>query len=315
MKLAWFSANNFLAPPKRCLNGALLAAMSAVALPVEAEPALPEVPVFRSSGESAAWTDVLAAMDKADIVLIGEAHTDSRGHELQRKLIEVAGERWDNVILSLEEFDRSQQAALDGYAAGELTDAELKAERDFVDPRIKKNWEQWFLPKIKAGRAAGANLIASNAPLKYSRMARNLGCDNLPDMPPEERALFDCPAAELNAEYLDRFNARMASVSRQNKRSGLKEIGPEQTERMFRAQRVWDATMAGSITTARSNTDGKVIHLVGSFHCDFNGGLIDELQHREPEARILVITLTPKRSGELLAADKGRADFVIYTRG
>ena len=59
---------------------------------------------------------------------------------------------------------------------------------------------------------------------------------------------------------------------------------------MFRGQLVMDATMAASIAGARRDGAEKVVHLVGHFHCDFNGGTVQELQYRDPNARILVIT-------------------------
>jgi uncharacterized iron-regulated protein len=290
---------------------ALFAAASCLAEPVDRQ----NVSVFNGeTGERYTWAALFNAMEDADVLIIGESHSDAPGHALQAQMIQQAVGRWEGVRLSLEEFDRSQQQALDDYMAGRITGAELKAVRDFVDPDVRRNWMDWSLPKFEAARSGGAQLLAANAPLKYSRMVRNLGCDNLPDMPVEERAMFDCPSVAIEAEYKQRFDRRLRGVARNNKASGLKELKEEQISRMFRAHRVWDATMAATIVNARTTGDGKIIHIVGNFHSDFNGGLIQEIRVRDPEADILVLCLAPKRSERLSPGDIGRADFVVYTR-
>jgi uncharacterized iron-regulated protein len=267
-----------------------------------------------NTGQPYEWAQLIAAMDKADVIIIGESHEDARGHAIQAEIIGVAAERWDGLTLSLEEFDRSQQASLDEFAAGQLTARELKDTRSFVMPVVRDNWEQWSLPKLEAARQADVPMLAANAPLKYSRMARNAGCENLHFLDDEELALFDCPVAPEDPDYKARFVANLTRAISANKSVQLKPLQTGQTDRMFRAHRVWDATMAASITQVRAEGATKVLHLVGSFHSDFNGGLVQELRSRDPDARVLVICMGPKRSSRLSAADVGRADIVIYTR-
>lgn len=272
-------------------------------------------PVFDGrTAERSDWSAVYAAMDEADIIIIGEQHTDARGHALQALLIGEALQRWENTSVTLEEFDRRQQAALLDYQNGKITGEELKAVRDFVDPEVRRNWLEWYLPKLEAARQGGASLVATNAPLKYSRLVRNVGCENLPELPEDERALFDCPVTPVDPEYRKRFAGTMKAVAAGNRTSGLKPLKDEQIDRMFRAHRVWDATMAQSIVTVRSAGSEKIIHLVGSFHADYGGGLVQEIRSRDPAATILVICLTPKRGWQLSQEDVDRADFVIYTK-
>jgi uncharacterized iron-regulated protein len=267
-----------------------------------------------STGEPLQWPQLIEAMEAADVIVMAEAHADGSGHAIQTAIITAAGKHWDGLTLSLEEFDRSQQAELDAYERGEMTAAELKSVRAFVMPGMRENWMQWNLPKIDAAKISETSLLASNAPLKYSRLVRNRGCDNLPELTPEELALFECPVAEEDLEYKRRFVEQLRSAIEGNKVAGLKPLKEEQTDKMFRAFRVWDATMAASIVQARADGAEKVLHVVGSQHSDFNGGLIQELRFRDADSRLLVIYLGPKRSGRLLDADQGRADIVIYTR-
>lgn len=278
---------------------------------------LPPVSMFAGDGgEAYSWEMLFAAMDAADVIVIGEAHTDASGHAIQADLIRVAVQRWPGLTVSVEEFDRSQQPDLDAFARGDLTAAQLKQTRAFTDLKVKANWQDWFLPKLTAARDANAPLLASNAPLKYSRMVRNYGCDDLPELTAAELALFECPSVPLDPAYRARFAKTFQRAVKGNSGSGLKQLKDEQLDVLFRAHRVWDATMAESIAQARTRMEGadKVLHLVGSFHSDFNGGLIQELRARDNSARILVISLSARRGNRLAKGDVGRADVVIYTR-
>ena len=82
-------------------------------------------------------------------------------------------------------------------------------------------------------------------------------------------------------------------------------------EAMYRAQLVWDATMADSILAARSRAGAPVVHLVGGFHSDFDGGLTAML--RQTRRKVLTVSLVPADSNRLRPEDEGRADVVIYT--
>lgn len=278
-------------------------------------PGLATLAIFAGgSGQAFSWTQLLDAMDTADVIVMGESHTDATGHAIQAEIIAAASRRYDEVTLSLEEFDRSQQAALDAFQRGELTATDIQSVGIFVMPVFRHNWMEWSFPKITAAQDAGMPLVASNAPLRYSRLVRNVGCDNLPELEAEESALFDCPEAPEDPAYKARFTENVERAFSRNKSMGLKALEAEQTEKMFRAQRVWDATMAASIVQARAGAGRKVLHIVGNVHADFNGGLIQELNYRDPDIRVRVISLVAKRSSSLLDADRGRADIVIYTR-
>jgi len=91
-------------------------------------------------------------------------------------------------------------------------------------------------------------------------------------------------------------------------------LDDEAVERMYRGQLVMDATMAASIAEALAGGATKVVHLVGQFHCDFSGGLVQELRRRAPDAQILVISLQPREEPGWIEEDEDRADFIAFTR-
>jgi uncharacterized iron-regulated protein len=130
--------------------------------------------------------------------------------------------------------------------------------------------------------------------------------DREPAMPPRDEAAVDkqdAPEDEADDE---------ADAS-DERRMPFHPLTDEDIEAIFRSQLVWDATMAQSIARANDRGAHKVIHLVGQFHCDFEGGTVLELRRRLPGARILVISMQRAWPEALLEEDRGRADIVIYT--
>ena len=69
--------------------------------------------------------------------------------------------------------------------------------------------------------------------------------------------------------------------------------------------------MAQSILEARRRYGRPIVHLVGSFHSDFDGGLTQMLEQGNQE--VLTISFVPDDSQRLRPEDEKRADIVIYT--
>ena len=71
--------------------------------------------------------------------------------------------------------------------------------------------------------------------------------------------------------------------------------------------------MADSIARGLDGGLARVIHIVGQFHTDFDGGTVQYLLDREPDLKILTISLQNASDRELRSGDRKRADVVIYT--
>ncbi len=159
-------------------------------------------------------------------------------------------------------------------------------------------------------------------------IARKEGYDALRRLPEAERKLFDIPDWSVGGAYWRRFRAEMrhhavpAPPKPEEKKPDDKTPAkaaeakkPSDPGAMFRAQELWDATMAASILKAAKEGKGRVIHLVGAFHSDRDGGLVQRLRRARPDLTILTISLEPSHSCRLRSDDCGRADVVIYTGG
>ena len=291
------------------------------------------------------WSELMDAVAGADVIIVGEEHGDAVGHRVELAIVRDVLDRWPGSALSMEMFDRTEQAVVDDYLA-DFIDLEtfqertastrwLKISRQYVDREITRKtfekritrlgWPQWetnYQPIVDAARSAGAPVVAANTPwLVYMSVARREGFERLDDVTAAQRSLFEVPDRIPEGEYRKRFWEVLAG--RAEGEPADDDDGDEQGAHpgfddetilgMFRGQLVMDATMAASIAETRQAGAEKVVHLVGHFHCDFEGGLVQELRYRDPDARILVITVLGVAEAELRDEDAGRADFVVYT--
>lgn len=259
------------------------------------------------TGDSIGWADLVAAMEPADVIILGESHNDATGHAVQLALVEEAMARFDSVAVSMEMLERDEQGLVDDYLDG-IIDADafakLTQSSQWAGPG---SWAVWYQPIIDEARdEPGATVIAANAPRRYVKLARRDGYTAVDELPDERRALVEVPPEILEGGYRDRFVGLMSTGHGEG---GLDE---QMIEDLYRAQLVWDATMASSIDRALTDGAGKVIHLVGQFHCDFDGGLVQQLRLLRPDVNILVVSL--QESGTTWSDDDlGRGDVVVLT--
>ncbi|HPD13543.1 MAG TPA: ChaN family lipoprotein [Planctomycetota bacterium] len=296
-------------------------------------------------GLALAWDDLLEAVRRADVVVVGETHTVEAGHAVELALVQDALARWPGSAVSMEMLTRDHQATVDGYLAGKVTEEEFIKQAGIADWAGKGTWRKWFQPIVDAARAAKARVVAANTPRRHAELARREGYEALRRLPEAERGFFGIPAWTVGGSYWRRFRAEMRRHAapvppkpdaqkppespkppeppaqppepppRPAEEKKPAERKPLDALAMFRAQELWDATMAASVLRAAKDGKGKVIHLVGAFHSDFGGGLVQRLRRGDPGLTILTISLVPAHSRRLRRADRGRADVVIYTGG
>jgi uncharacterized iron-regulated protein len=254
------------------------------------------------------------------VVIVGEEHDDAVGHALQRTLVEDAMTRDRRAALSLEMLERDEQNVLDDYLDGIIDAAALiKLTHSSAREGGDNGWERWYLPIIDAAKERGARVVAANAPRRYVRLAGRSGYQALRRLPEARRRLVALPLTAAD-DYRQRFRDVLMEMQESDDEpesegsvhsAGLSE---EQFVSMFRSQQVWDATMARSIAEARRAGASKVIHMVGQFHSDFDGGLVKEVRRRLPaRSRVLVISMQRAWPDAIREQDRDRADIIIYT--
>lgn len=269
------------------------------------------VPLFDSeTGVALSWEGLLDRIAAADVVIVGEMHDDARGHAVSLALAEDLLAAHPASAISLEMLDRSQQGFAEAYVNGAITRTSFI---EVTQVHGRDAWEAAYQPLLDAARLGGGRVVAANAPRPYARLARLEGYEALRSVqsPPRQ---FAVPRT-ADPAYFARFTDAMAHhdpVSPPGDEM-VAPWSPVDVEGMFRGQQVWDATMADSIAAAHRAGAPKVLHLVGQFHSDFNGGLLHELRALAPRIRILTLSLQPVEAAALRKEDAARADVVAYT--
>ncbi|MCH2161913.1 MAG: ChaN family lipoprotein [Phycisphaerales bacterium] len=266
-----------------------------------------DLPMFEGhSGRVATWSDLMQGVAWADVIVIGESHDDPEAHTVQRAVVEAVMVNWPGSAVSLEMLERHEQDTVEAWRADDLDTTAFVEATSSADWAGKGSWAKFYQPTLDAARRHGGVVIAANAPRKYVRMARLEGHAAMRALPEEEQDHFAIAESLSATAYYERFAEEMRS------HRGA-ELSDSDVEAVFRAQAMWDATMARSIDEALDAGATKVVHLVGRFHSDFEGGTVLELRNRRPLTRILVLSCVQSESPTLDAGDLGRADLVILT--
>jgi uncharacterized iron-regulated protein len=169
----------------------------------------------------------------------------------------------------------------------------------------RENFARFSLPMLELARGTETKVFAANAPRRYVRQARFDGYEPLRSLPPEEQALFTLPDSLDDGAYRERLKALLL-------KNGIEPTD----ERLLpgqRAQEVWDATMADSVSKALADGGDPVLLVVGRFHGDFAGGTVARIAESHPDVKIRYVVMVGSPSGPLKKEDQGRGDFVIYT--
>ena len=100
------------------------------------------------TGQSLTRDALLDRLAQADVVFVGEQHTDMAAHALELELLQGLHQRaGKRLTLGMEMFERDVQPALDGYLQGRSDEAAfLKASRPWSNyatdyrPLVEKNF-------------------------------------------------------------------------------------------------------------------------------------------------------------------------------
>lgn len=279
-------------------------------------------------GSPRVWSDLVDAAASADAILIGETHGHPLGLAAAAKLFEDVRARNPGAQLALEFLERDQQAHIDDYLAGIIDEPGFMS----AAARTVSSYPPGHRAMVENARAAGRPVIAANAPRRYVRLARTEGYDRLSRMTDEQRRLIRVPDAMPTGPYPENFRRVMAAMSAPQGSGdpGSAEPPPipidpawhARIDAMFRAQVLWDWTMAESV--ARALPRGTpVVLVVGRFHIEHDGGTVQALRTLAPGARVLTIAFVdealPANGGATVpsassvpASSPRRADFIAY---
>ncbi len=253
-------------------------------------------------------TDVSTLLDalvQYDFVLVGETHLDDQTHRLELAILEGLVKRAgaESVTLSMEMFRRDQQAVLDAYVQGTLTEAQF-VERAPPWP----NYRTGYRPLVEFAKQHRLPVIGANLPRDLQRAFGRKGASARNELDDGQRAMLPATVHPPTESYWTRVDRRLRDA-------GHGHPGKLDAEaRTWSVQNLWDNSMADAMVRAAERRDGVVVHMVGAFHAEYGDGIAAQLRHRRPDAKIAIVTIDPVDDLRRVdpRADEARADFLVY---
>jgi len=217
------------------------------------------------SGASLSPAELPPRLAGVRLLLVGEEHTVLDTHAVERRVVEELDRAGRRVAIGLEMFPYAEQAALDDWTAGRLSeDAFLQASHWY------RNWGYnwgYYRDVFVYARDHRLRMFAVNAPREVVTAVRKKGFAGLT---PEEAAHIPTQIDTKSADHMRLFRASFADASFH---AGMSD---EQWQAMLSAQCTWDATMAfHAVAPLRQDDDPKVIVVVlaGSGHVQYGMGI------------------------------------------
>jgi len=200
----------------RRLGSMLLFTALAAQLAAGAQAPAPPYRAFDPKGNAVTLQTIVGALERADVLFVGETHDSPVAHVLEAELLRRAEEAYGPsspkrraVALSLEMFERDVQTVLDEYLAGLIT------ERHFLlSSRPWRNYEADYRPLVEYARAHRLPVIAANAPARYVSRVSSQGPDSLKSLPQVavKSWLPPLPFPAASEGYAAKFNRFMGGA-------------------------------------------------------------------------------------------------------
>ena len=224
-----------------------------------------------TQGKSKSNQDFLPILKQADVIYLGETHTDVADHIAQLEIITAMHQTRGDIAIGLEMFQRPFQAVLDQYITGEITEVELVEQTEY-ETRWGFDWEL-YAPIMRYAQANQIPLIALNTPREVTRKVARQGLTSLTGADLE----YIPPIDEIDTSD-ENYQAMVAQVFGQH--GGHGHSGPS-FENFFAAQVLWDETMAEAVADyIIASPDTQVIVLAGEGHIVFDFGIPSRVQRR-----------------------------------
>lgn len=267
---------------------------------------LPDGRIYRTSRESN-FEEMLEELAEADVVYIGETHTNRDHHRAQLLLIEHLHSRGRLHAIGMEMFQRPYQKVLDDYVFGRIGEEALIERSDY-----KKRWGypfELYRPILEFAREYRIPVRALNVRDEIREPARKGGIDAVP-----EDLRRTLPA--IDTEHYPEHKAFLRTVYDDHEEF-IEEPGDADFENFYLVQCMWEDVMADSIVQwfRTAPDDGQIVVLAGASHVAHRYGIPARAHHRNGKDYRVVVPLVAGEEGpEASVFAHSYADWVWVTR-
>lgn len=273
---------------KKCFGFITLILTSAIAFAQQK----PAYILYNAEGKKISYNKMIKQLAKKDIVLFGEFHNNTISHWLELEVAKDLSEK-RNLTFGAEMFEADNQQALNNYLAGKITAKGLDSTA-----RLWSNYKTDYAPIVNFAKEKNAPFIATNIPRRYASLVSKKGFEALDTLSALEKTWI----APLPIDY----DAQLPGYVKM-----IEMMGGHGGPNMPKAQASKDATMAYFILN-NFKPGSLFIHYNGSFHSENYDGINWYLKRKQPDLKYATITtVSQKNIKELLAENKGKADYII----
>lgn len=251
------------------------------------------------TGKAITQSVLLDRLAAADVVFVGEQHTDPAAHAFELQLLTGLHTRvGKRLTLGMEMFERDTQPTLDDYRQGKTTEAAfLKASRPW------SNYATDYRPLIEFARVHTIPVLASNVPQPLATAVGRRGLSALAEFPASQYA------PDVQTPRDGAFTHFQAVMQDMGGHGGM-TMDAATISRFYEAQCLRDATMADSITKRlQAAPDTLILHINGQFHSDYGDGIPRRVLWQRPLPRAVIVSvLSDAKAPE---DSKALADYVV----
>jgi uncharacterized iron-regulated protein len=210
-----------------------------------------------------ALSSVVQQVRPGSIIVMGENHGVKTSQQGQVELMKALRDRALKVSVGLEFFYYPDQALVDDFRRGILSEADFLQKIQWGSPAFDFYRDQALFPRYDQGEYT----LALNAPRTLTGRIAKVG---LGDLTADEQKILPPDFQLGRAAYKERFLAMMPHLP--NLEAG---------ERYFAAQSAWDDTMAWRAAEfIQAHPDQVLLIMVGEFHATYGGGLPERIEAR-----------------------------------
>ncbi len=231
--------------------------------------------VHLRTGVKVTEPQLVSAIEGARIIYVSETHDNVYSHKVQMDILKALAERYpQKIAVAMEMLKRSSQEAADQWISGELD------EKDFLKVWIH-NWSdnfEYYRSILRYMQAHRIPLVAIRASDDWMEKTKNA---EAPDQIQEK-----LPDMDLEDPYHRVF---VKAIFDDHPMGGM------DFETFYRAQVLWDESMAQSIAEYLDSKDGrdkKILVLAGTHHIQYGFGIPRRVFRRLPLPYAIVLPTT-----------------------
>lgn len=249
--------------------------------------------VHSRTGKELTLAQLADELATRDVIFFGELHDNVTGHQVYARLARLLAARRDDLVISMEMFERDVQGVLNDYLRGKIDEALF-----LQHSRPWKDYARDYKPLIELARERKLDVIAGNLPRPVAGKVASKEGSLSPYLPRNTTA------------PLDRYWELFADVMKGH--PGADGV----VERMYRAQCAKDDAMAEGIAdylAMNPHRQPLIIHCNGNFHSDYGLGTAARLQQRTPLLQTAIISMVavPDVAKADVTADRKKAHYLL----